>query len=206
MPEKKPATRRTPAKKAATKRTPVKKSVAKTKPRTRLPVGRPTAYHKDLCEKVFKLCLLGATDAEMSEIIGVSEVTFNDWKNKYPEFLKSIKAGKTDADADVAKSLYQRACGYSHKDTHVSNFQGAITLTEIEKHYPPDTGAAFIWLKNRQSGRWKDKTEQEVTHSGSINMSEVDKELADAAKERERKIKEMEEAGIAGKFSTGGKS
>ena len=25
------------------------------------------------------------------------------------------------------------------------------------EHYPPDTAAAFIWLKNRQSGKWRDR-------------------------------------------------
>lgn len=34
-----------------------------------------------------------------------------------------------------------------------------ITLTELTKHYPPDTVAAFIWLKNRQPKLWKDKIE-----------------------------------------------
>ena len=32
-----------------------------------------------------------------------------------------------------------------------------------EEHFPPDTAAAFIWLKNRQPHRWRDKKEVHET-------------------------------------------
>ncbi len=76
------------------------------------------------------------------------------------------KKGKEIADAEVAKALYRRALGYEHPDVHITNYQGEITETEIIKYYPPDTAAAFIWLKNRSG--WRDK--QEVEHSGGVNM------------------------------------
>lgn len=121
--------------------------------------GRPTAYQDEYSEQAYKLCLLGATDAELAEFFEVSERTINAWKVSQPEFLQSIKRGKAAADATVAESLYQRAIGYSHPDVHISNYQGVITVTDITKHYPPDTGAAFIWLKNRQPHKWKEKVE-----------------------------------------------
>lgn len=34
-------------------------------------------------------------------------------------------------------------------------------MTKITKHYPPDTAAAFIWLKNRAG--WRDK--QDIEHT-----------------------------------------
>jgi len=124
--------------------------------------GRPSAYKEEYAEQARKLCLLkGFTDAELGEFFGVSEVTINAWKTAHPEFLKSLKSGKTIADAEVARSLYERATGSSHPDVHVSNFQGVITVTPLTKHYPPDTAAAFIWLKNRAG--WKDKHEVETT-------------------------------------------
>ncbi|CAK0749801.1 conserved hypothetical protein [Gammaproteobacteria bacterium] len=121
--------------------------------------GRPSVYREEYAEQAYKLCLLGATDAELADFFRVVEETINNWKHDYPEFLKSIKMGKTSADAEVAESLYKRALGYSHPDVYVSSFKGEITVTDIVKHYPPDTGAAFIWLKNRQPQKWKDKIE-----------------------------------------------
>lgn len=126
--------------------------------------GRPSTYKEEYNEQVRKLCLLGATDERIGNFFNVSEQTVNTWKSKHPKFLESIRQGKTVADSNVAEALYNRALGYSHPHDHISNFQGEITVTPTTKHYAPDTGAAFIWLKNR--GGWKDK--QEVEHSGEV--------------------------------------
>lgn len=121
--------------------------------------GRPTLYKDEYVEQVYKLCILGATDKEIADFFKVEESTINNWKIKHPEFLESLRQGKLIADADMAVSLYKRGIGYSHPETHVSNYKGEITLTDIIKHYPPETGAAFLWLKNRQPDKWKDKVD-----------------------------------------------
>jgi len=123
------------------------------------PVGRPTLYREEYAEQAYKLCLLGMTDEELAESFHVDERTINNWKIEHPQFLQSLIRGKDIADAEVAESLYKRAVGYSHPDVHVSNFQGAITITDLTKHYPPDTGAGKLWLTNRQPKRWKDRVE-----------------------------------------------
>lgn len=130
--------------------------------------GRPTLYRADYAEQARRLSLLGQTDVEMAAFFGVSEATFHRWKHTHKDFCESIKGGKADADAKVAAALFQRAIGYSHPDSHISNYQGEITVTPITKHYPPDTGAAFIWLKNRQPDKWRDRIEHQadVTVSG----------------------------------------
>lgn len=119
--------------------------------------GQPTKYRKAFDKQVYKLCLLNATDKQIADYFEVTETTVNNWKATQPTFFESIKDGKIRADAEVAKSLHSRAVGYSHKDVHISNYQGDITITPITKHYPPDTAAAFIWLKNRQG--WTDRKE-----------------------------------------------
>lgn len=121
--------------------------------------GRPTAFKSDYIDLAYKYCLLGATDKTLAEFFNVAESTINLWKQKQPKFLDAIKRGKVVADANVAHSLYRRATGYSCPETHVSNYQGQITLTEITKHYPPDTTSCIYWLKNRQPDNWRDKIE-----------------------------------------------
>ena len=132
--------------------------------------GRPTDYKEEYNEQVKKLCLLGATDERIGNFFNVSEQTVNAWKTKHPLFLESIREGKEVADANVANALYNKAIGFSHKEMKVFNNQGEILTHEVDKHYPPDTGAAFIWLKNR--GGWKDK--QEVEHSGEVVTFNMD--------------------------------
>jgi hypothetical protein len=127
-------------------------------------MGRPTQYRKEYDEQAYKLCLLGATDAQLGDFFGVSEQTINAWKKAHGSFLESLKRGKQIADSEVAHSLYQRATGYSHPDVHISSYEGKITKTPITRRYPPDTGAAFIWLKNRAG--WRDR--QELEHSGTV--------------------------------------
>jgi len=125
--------------------------------------GRPTEYVKKYDRMAYRHCLLGATDKDLAELFEVSEQTINAWKHEHPIFLESIKKGKVEADQAVTVSLYKRATGYSHPDTHISNYLGVVTKTAIRKHYPPDTTACIFWLKNRQKANWRDKIDHEVT-------------------------------------------
>lgn len=128
--------------------------------------GRPTKYDPGYDEQVEKLCRLGMTDKELADFFEVSESTLNLWKLEHPTFSESLKKGKDESDSEVADKLYHRARGYSHKEVHVSNYQGEITLTELEKHYPPDTSACIFWLKNRRRNtevQWVDKVDAELT-------------------------------------------
>lgn len=129
--------------------------------------GRPTDYRACHAQMAYKLCLLGATNERLAEFFNVSTVTINDWKKKYSRFSNAIKRGKDIADAEIAKALFHRAKGYSHPDVHISNYQGIITVTDLIKHYPPDTAAAFIWLKNRAG--WTDK--QDLTLGGNLTIN-----------------------------------
>lgn len=127
--------------------------------------GRPSKYDAAYAEQARKLCLLGATDEELADFFMVDVATVYRWKNEVSEFCEAIKAGKVQADAEVADKLYHRAKGYSHEAVKIfmpANASEPVYAPYVE-HYPPDTAAAFIWLKNRQGARWKDKTEVQIT-------------------------------------------
>lgn len=125
--------------------------------------GRPTKYKPEFAKQAYKLCLLGATDKRIADFFDVTESTLNLWKQEFPEFSESLKAGKEEADSVVAQSLFHRATGYSHPDVDIKLFKGKIITTKLTKHYPPDSTAAIFWLKNRQPRQWRDK--QEVEHT-----------------------------------------
>lgn len=149
-------------------------------------VGRPTAYKPEYAEQAYKLCLLGHTDKEMAAFFGVSEQTLNAWKSSHSEFLESLTNGKDLADANVARSLYQRAVGYSHPAVKIMQVAGKIEEVAYTEHYPPDTPAATLWLKNRQPTRWRDKVEQH--HSGTIGITDLTDEQLEA------RLKQLEDA------------
>lgn len=127
-------------------------------------VGRPTRYKAEYAEQARKLCLLGATDIELAEFFRVSTGTLDTWKKTHSEFLSSITRGKVVADAEVADRLYQRALGYSHKAVKIMAVDKSVVREEYIEHFPPDTQAASLWLRNRQPKKWRDK--QDVEHSG----------------------------------------
>jgi hypothetical protein len=125
------------------------------------PVGRPTLYREEYVEQAFKYCLLGADDVRLGQLFDVNPDTIAEWKKIHPEFSEALKRGKDEADAKVAASLYHRACGYSHDAVKIFSTMDGIQKVDYVEHYPPDTGAAFIWLKNRQGKNWRDKSEVE---------------------------------------------
>ena len=139
-------------KKTVVKKKVVKKKVVK-KPAKKM--GATTKYKKKYNIQAMKLCLLGATDEKLANFFDVSVTTLNTWKVEYPNFLLSIREGKEVADANVANALYNRAIGFTHKEIKVFNNQGEILTHEVDKHYPTDTGAAFICRKNLPN--WTDK-------------------------------------------------
>jgi hypothetical protein len=127
--------------------------------------GRPTSYKPEYAEQAYKLCLLGATDAKLADFFGVSESTLNLWKQEHAQFSESMAEGKDQADAEIAKALFHRAKGYSHPEVDIRVVASEIVQTKLVKHYPPDTAAASLWLRNRQPKLWRDK--QELEHTGA---------------------------------------
>lgn len=122
-------------------------------------MGAPTKYKPEFNEQVEKFCKLGATNEQIADFLNVSVATVKNWLNQEEEFLASVKKGRMFADANVAEALYQRAIGYKHKETKLFHYQGEIVTTEVVTCYPPDTAAAFIWLRNRQPKLWKQQPE-----------------------------------------------
>lgn len=131
-------------------------------------MGRPSKLDELELEQVRKLARKGWTDKEIADFYEVSEQTVNNWKQRNPEFLESLKLGKEEADRKVERSLFEKATGYSHPDTHFSAYEGHVTETPTVKHYAPDTTAAIFWLKNRKPEEWRDK--QEVQHDGKLEV------------------------------------
>lgn len=145
--------------------------------------GRPTDYKPEYDEQARKLCLLGFTDKQLADFFNVCEATINNWKTDHPSFLESLTRGKDIANADVADSLYQRAMGYEHPEDKIFQYEGVPIIVPTVKRYPPDTGAALSFLKNRAPDLWRDKHELELsgkleTLNQNINYDEISPEDA----------------------------
>ncbi len=159
--------------------------------------GAPTKYQEEYNEQVYRLCLLGATDKEMADFFNVCEATFNNWKRDFPEFLVSIKAGKIDADAKVAQSLFKRATGYRYDEVTYEKINVDVDGVEeasnddiktevykkkiVTKEVAPDVAAQNIWLKNRRgkakvdegAQHWADRQETGLTNNNGDDLEGI---------------------------------
>src|SRR5690606_8769261 len=132
---------------------------------------RPTDFRDKFIEQAYKLALLGATDADLADFFEVTKATINNWKVDYPEFFDSLKKGKQLADANVAKSLYNRALGYEIEEEKVFNDNGKALIVKAKKHYPADPTSMIYWLKNRQPKKWRDKPGEDADEVKDISVN-----------------------------------
>lgn len=141
------------------------------------PMGRPSKYKPEYAEQAYKLCQLGATDAQLADFFQVSISTINLWKVEHKNFSESVKLSKEIANERVEQSLYRRAMGYEHDEVDIRVVANEIVQTNIRKYYPPDSTAMIFWLKNRKADEWRDK--QETQHSGTvlIQASQLDERI-----------------------------
>lgn len=121
--------------------------------------GRPTKYKPEYASQAKKLCYLGATNADLARFFEVDVTTVDLWIATHAEFSRSVKGGRQEADANVAKSLYRRAMGYSHNEEVIMQYQGVPLRVKTRKKYAPDTTAAIFWLKNRAKRDWRERIE-----------------------------------------------
>lgn len=117
----------------------------------------PKVYHR-----VYRLALLGLTEAEIALALDIKLNTLYRLKREDEKFLKALTRGKFDADAKVAESLYRRALGFTVKETKLNVVDGYIEKTEVDKHYPPDVRACIAWLRVRQREKWTEKIHVKV--------------------------------------------
>ena len=124
-------------------------------------LGRPTAYEPEYCELAHNYCLLGATAEELADFFGVTRGTINNWIATIPEFAAALREGRNLADARVARGLFARAVGYSHKVDRTVLHRGEERTVSNVVRYPPDTQACIFWLRNRRRQTWQERVASE---------------------------------------------
>ena len=95
-------------------------------------MGRKSKYLQDP-EWFLKVARMyarkGLSEKQVAHVLGISVATLEQYKKKFPEFLKCLKENKDYADSKVENALYESAC------------KGNIT-------------AQIFWLTNRRRNEW----------------------------------------------------
>lgn len=138
----------------------------------------------------------GSTDAEIAEMLGISERVFYEWKNEYPQFTQSLKKGKHISNGDLINSAFQQSVGFMYTENvpvKVKSYEwftppngGQAELKQIEKveivpverYAPPNPTMNIFMLKNRLSDMYRDKPDSEerlkklISLLGKLNLNE----------------------------------
>lgn len=139
---------------------PIAVDTVDTLPKPKHPGGAPKKITKQMAEEIALLLSHGIIEEKVCEILKITRVTLWNAK-KSPEFFNTVLGAKENADREVVKSLFQSAVGYSHPDEKVFVHEGELIVHKTTKHYPPNVGAATLWLINRQRQAWRKEIQHE---------------------------------------------
>jgi hypothetical protein len=115
--------------------------------------------------------MLGATREDLANVFGVSAPTIDYWRKTRPEFAQALADGRVLADANVARSCYQRAIGAVTPETKVYfSKDGEVITHDLQKHHAPDAASIEFWLTNRQPDLWKRSRSQDSAPNAPVQI------------------------------------
>lgn len=110
------------------------------------------------------MCIRGAIDIEVADILGISVSTLRLWKLEHAEFSEAMRLGKEGPDIRAEEALYHRAIGYSHPAEKILVVNGRVRRVPYIQHYPPEVAAIKYWLNNRRGAIWREVFRQELAN------------------------------------------
>jgi hypothetical protein len=146
--------------------------------------GRPTRYTPDHALRARMAWEIGATDAQVAFLLGVSESTLARWRALHPAMAEARMAGRDDADMRVTYALYRRAVGYEYRETRILLPFGAKEplAIPVTRHKHAESAAAFRWLALRRPAQWSGRAEaQGDNHDLADRLAEALANVARAA-------------------------
>lgn len=149
-----------------------KKPAEKTE-KKRTPANKTEYSRKTHPKAIRKIALLGLSQEESAEYLGISLSIFRRWLTEYPEFRVAWNEGARVVDADVANALLTSALGYNYtkntiKEKESDEFGDSSETTVEDMHVPGNVQAQMFWLANRQRKNWKMKHVDPEDEAGSV--------------------------------------
>lgn len=107
----------------------------------------------------------GYRDIDIAKKIGISKVTFYDWKKRFPKFAEALQRGKDEYDDTVEETLYNMTQGYYVDEEVVEVREDAagnkiLHRKKTKRYIPPSITAIIYWLQNRRGDVWKTRASE----------------------------------------------
>jgi hypothetical protein len=132
-------------------------------------------YIKAFDRRAHGYALLGHSNEEIAELLGISPTTFDTWLVEQPSLRDALRRARVDAPVAVARALHLAARGFKHRETKLNVVNGKVEKTDITRRYAPSVQAAQLILTNRVGKHWKDT--KSVEHSGRVDLAALISDL-----------------------------
>jgi len=133
---------------------------------------------------VRNLCLLGLTDNEISEELGLSVSTYYRWREEHAELDWTVREAKALADGEVAASVFKVATGFTKTEQRAVVTKTGVEIVDVEVEVDPDGKIGLQWLRQRQGRMWREVV--------VVEDASADREAIDAYQARLQKAEQDE--------------
>lgn len=144
--------------------------------------GRKGYFRPEMTKQAYKLCLMGATSRQLADFFEVKEIVIEDWIRHNEEFGDAVRAGKMEADSEVAFNLWRRTQDrWVSDELIVQDREGKIKRKEVNRHLIlGDVGAQKHWLAMRQKALWAD-TKIDINIHQRVDIRMISEGLQDVS-------------------------
>lgn len=108
----------------------------------------------------------GLTNEQISDNLGISLQSFDNYVKRYEEFADAVEEGAEECEIHVENALVKRALGYSYKEVtrerkqvlnpETGEMEYKLVVTKsVTKHVVPDVSAQQYYLEHRAPKRWE---------------------------------------------------
>ena len=96
------------------------------------PVGRPTAYQPEYCERVIALGKAGKSKAQIACELDVTRQTIENWIAEYPEFFDAMDSARM-----YAQAWFENIAQNNMTDP-VQGFSASLWAKQVSCRFPDD--------------------------------------------------------------------
>ena len=137
--------------------------------------GRPNKYETNIkprLKEIEQLCL-SMSEKQIADIMGVSQSTWCDYKNKYSELSEAIKKGRQNLVFELKSTLIKKAKGFQYSEKKIIQEGGrAVRVETYEKASLPDVAALNLLLKNYDPDHWANDPQALAIRKKEIELQE----------------------------------
>ena len=121
----------------------------------------------------------GYRDIDIAKKIGISKVTFYDWKKRFPKFAEALQRGKDEYDDTVEETLYNMTQGYYVDEEVVEVREDAagnkiLHRKKTKRYISPSITAIIYWLQNRRGDVWKTRASEHQNRKIQLDQKRLE--------------------------------